>query len=139
MAFCAIAACKSEHELSNCTLSAGFSECFCCMLSWPCRNRRSKGYGFVSFRTSEAAEAAIKSMNGRLIGHRCVLAQACVDRQVAAYTISQCAASLADNSCLLCLNVDTLWDLKCSHKQPWQMVPAMTGVHVQSIELHLLL
>lgn len=34
--------------------------------------RRSKGYGFVSFRTPEAAENGIALMNGKLVGHRCV-------------------------------------------------------------------
>ena len=31
---------------------------------------RSKGYGFVSFRTQEAAENGIAMMNGKLVGHR---------------------------------------------------------------------
>ncbi len=34
---------------------------------------RSKGYGFVSFRTQEAAENGIATMNGKLVGHRYVL------------------------------------------------------------------
>lgn len=34
---------------------------------------RSKGYGFVSFRTQEAAENGIAMMNGKLVGHRWVL------------------------------------------------------------------
>ena len=31
---------------------------------------RSKGYGFVSFRTQDAAEKGIAVMNGKLVGHR---------------------------------------------------------------------
>ena len=33
----------------------------------PCR---SKGYGFVSFRTQDAAEKGIAMMNGKLVGNR---------------------------------------------------------------------
>ena len=42
---------------------------FLCLhdVAGPCR---SKGYGFVSFKTQKAAEKAIATMNGKVIGHR---------------------------------------------------------------------
>lgn len=37
---------------------------------WDHATGRSKGYGFVSFQSEEAAEAAISKMNGELLGGR---------------------------------------------------------------------
>lgn len=37
---------------------------------WDHSTGRSKGYGFVSFRTKEEAEAAIEKMHGKQVGSR---------------------------------------------------------------------
>ena len=37
---------------------------------WDHNTGRSKGYGFVSFKTSKDADAAIKKMNGEALGGR---------------------------------------------------------------------
>ena len=39
---------------------------------WDHNTGRSKGYGFVSFRRKEDAEAAIEKMHGKNVGSRCI-------------------------------------------------------------------
>ena len=46
-------------------LNAGCSDA---RVMWDHNTGRSKGYGFVSFRSQEEAEAAINKMNGERVG-----------------------------------------------------------------------
>ncbi|DBA78486.1 TPA: hypothetical protein ACH3X2_007974 [Trebouxia sp. C0005] len=62
-----------SSELNDRALFEAFEHCGNCSdarVMWDHATGRSKGYGFVSFRTQEAAENAIAMMNGKLVGHR---------------------------------------------------------------------
>ncbi|KAL3147438.1 hypothetical protein ABBQ38_014500 [Trebouxia sp. C0009 RCD-2024] len=62
-----------SSEVTHEGLFAAFQHCGDCSdanVIWDRTTGRSKGYGFVSFRTQDAAEQGIAMMNGKLVGSR---------------------------------------------------------------------
>ena len=59
---------------------------------------RSKGYGFVHYETAEAAENAIKSVNGMLLNDKKVYVGPHISRKVSSMTSSCGASSLPRRS-----------------------------------------
>ncbi|KAK9825460.1 hypothetical protein WJX81_004884 [Elliptochloris bilobata] len=60
-------------EYNDAALFEAFKQCPGCSearVMWDHTTNRSKGYGFVAFRTREEAERALNTMNGTFLGHR---------------------------------------------------------------------